>query len=297
MDAILHWGVTIIVTIQQIHGPVTDSIFRVITFLGEAEFFLILLPLIFWCVDYRLGAQFTILLLFSNYIHIGLKDLLQQPRPSDINSGVLQLSHAEGYGLPSGHTQSATVVWGSIAARLYSNWFRVTAIGIIILVGFSRVYLGVHFPTDVLAGWLIGIVLIIIYLKLQPNIEKWLVKRRLGIQMLLGLGIPLVLLIAHPVKESTDAMGILAGTGVGVALTQQYIHFSAGGPWWQRALRFIIGIAAVLGLYFGLKVVIPDGESALDLVFRFLRYGLVGVWVTFGAPWLFRLLKLVYYPT
>jgi len=181
-------------------------------------------------VDSRLGAHFAILYLFSNYIHIGLKDLLQQPRPSDIDSRVLQLSHAEGYGLPSGHTQSATVVLGSIAARLRSTWFWVIAIGIIFSVGFSRIYLGVHFPTDVLAGWLIGIVLVIIYLKLHTNIEKWLVKQRLGMHMLLGLGVPLGLLIAHPVKESADAMGTLAGLGVGIAFLQRYSYFSAGGP-------------------------------------------------------------------
>jgi membrane-associated phospholipid phosphatase len=291
MEVLLPWGIDLIVAIQQIHGPVLDGIFRTITFIGGEEFYLFLLPLLFWCVDFGLGARLAVLFLLSSYLNTDLKDLFQQPRPFDLNPSV-QLSLAEGYGLPSGHAQSAVVVWGSIAAWSRKGWFWGTAIGLMVLIGFSRIYLGVHFPTDVLAGWAIGAVLLGLYLAVQPRAEKWLTRLSLGQQILLALALPLLLLLIHPVKDTTAAMATLAGMGVGLALKHRYLPFTARGPCWQRTLRFLTGGVIVIALYLGLKLLFPGDESALYLVFRFLRYGFIGVWVSLGAPWFFRLVRL-----
>ena len=291
MGALLQWGIDLIVAIQQIHGPALDTIFRAITSMGEEEFFLLLLPLLMWCVDFWLGARVTVLFLLSSYLNVDLKDLFQQPRPFDLAPSV-RLSSAEGYGLPSGHSQAAIVVWGSVAAWARKTWFWVVAIGLMVLIGFSRIYLGVHFPTDVLAGWAIGAVLLGSYLAVQHGGEKRLAELNLGMQMLLALALPLVLLLLHPTKDTTAAMATLAGAGVGLALTRRWVSFSARGPWWQRAVRFLVGGTIVLALYLGLRAVFPGEGSAFYMVFRFLRYGLIGVWVSLGAPWLFRLLQL-----
>ncbi|MCK4330928.1 MAG: phosphatase PAP2 family protein [Dehalococcoidia bacterium] len=291
MEALLQWGLDLILAIQQIHGPVLDGIFRAITFMGEEEFYLILLPLLLWCVDFGLGARLGVLFLLSSYLNFGLKDLFRQPRPFDLDPSV-KLSSAEGYGLPSGHSQSAVVVWGSIAAWARQRWFWAVAIALMVLIGFSRVYLGVHFPTDVLAGWAIGAVLLVVCLAVQSRVEKWLAKVGLATQIILALMIPLILLLVHPTKDSVTTLAPLCGLGLGLALTHRYISFSARGPWWQRVLRFLVGGIVMAALYLGLKAVFPGEESALYLVFRFLRYWLIGVWITLGAPWLFRLLRL-----
>ena len=291
MGALLQWGLDLIVAIQQVHGPALDGIFRAITLIGQEEFYLLLLPLLFWCVDLGLGARLAFLFLLSSYLNTGLKDLFRQPRPFDLDPRV-RLFFAEGYGLPSGHAQSAVVVWGSIAAWARKSWFWVMAIGLMALIGFSRIYLGMHFPTDVLAGWTIGAVLLGLHLALQPRIEKRLVKLSLGKQIFLALALPLVLLLAYPVEDTVAPMAVLAGVGAGSALRHRYVSFSARGPWRQRAVRFLAGCASVLALYLGLKAALPGEGSALYLVFRSLCYGLIGVWISLGAPWLFRLLKL-----
>lgn len=291
MESILQWGIDLIISIQQIHGPVLDSIFRAITFMGEEEFYLLLLPLIFWCVDFGLGARLAILFLLSSWLNVNLKDLFHQPRPFDLDQSVM-LSSADGYGLPSNHAQSAIVVWGSIASWGHKTWLWVVAIGLMILIGFSRVYLGVHFPTDVFAGWVIGIILLGVYLAAEPTIRERLTKINTWIQILLALAVPIALLLIHQAKSTASTMGTLAGLGVGLALMQQYISFSAGGPWWHRAIRFIVGSIVVFALYIGLKAIFPGEESTFYIVFRFLRYGLIGVWISFGAPWLFQKFKL-----
>jgi len=292
MEALLQWGLDLIVVIQQVHGPALDTFFRAITFLGAEEFYLLLLPVLFWCVDFDLGARVGIFLLLSNYLNVCLKDLFRQPRPFDLDPSV-QLAAAEGYGLPSGHAQSAIVVWGALAAWARERWIWGAAIGLTVLICFSRIYLGVHFPTDVLAGLAIGAVSLGLYLGMERSVTKWLAGLSLGHQMLLALAVPLALLLLHPVKDTAMTMGALVGVAVGLTLTYRYVPFSAQGPWRQRISRFLIGGVIVVLLYGGLKMVFPGEESALYLVFRFTRFGLIGLWASLGAPWLFRLLRLV----
>jgi membrane-associated phospholipid phosphatase len=292
VESILQWGVDLIIAIQRVHGPVLDNIFRVITFLGEADFYLLLLPLVFWCVDSGLGARLAILVLFSSYLNVGLKDLFRQPRPFDIDPGV-QLADVEGYGLPSGHAQTATVLWPSVAIRLHETWSSVFAIGLVVMIGFSRIYLGVHFPTDVLVGWLIGGALLGLYLGIEPGISRRLAQLGLRFQALLALVVPLVLLLLHPVGYTAYLMGTLAGMILGLALAHRYIPWEVHGPWWHRALRFLLGGAVLFALNLGLRIVSPNEDvAAFYLVFRFLGSGIIGIWVTLGAPWLFRILRL-----
>ena len=292
MDSLLQWGIDLIIAIQQVHGPTLDNIFRAITFLGEADFYLLLLPLIFWCVDSGLGARLAILVLFSSYLNVDLEDLFQQPRPFDINPSV-QLSDVEGYGLPSGHAQTSTVFWAGIAIWAHKTWFTVVVIGLVVMIGFSRMYLGVHFPTDVLAGWLIGGVLLGLYIVLEPRISWRLAQLSLRFQVLLALAVPLVLLLIHPVDHTSYLMGTMAGIGLGLALAVRYISWGVHGPWWHRALRFLIGSAVVFALNLGFKAVFPsDDGKAFYLVLRFIGFGIIGIWVTLGAPWLYRIMRL-----
>jgi membrane-associated phospholipid phosphatase len=292
VEAILQWGLDLIVAIQQFRGPVLDGLFRVVSSLGEPEFHLFLLPSLLWCVDFGLGARVGVFLLLSSYLNLYLKNLFQQPRPYYFDPNLQLIPVEEEYGLPSGHAQLAIVLWGSIAAWARKSWFWGLAIVLMALIGFSRIYLGVHFPTDVLAGWAVGAISLGLYLATQPRVERWLAGLTLVQQVLLALIVPLLLFLTHPVKNTATATGTLAGAGAGLALTNRYVPFNAGGPFWQRALRFLIGSAIVVPLYLGFKTVSPGEESALYLGFRFLSFGLIGLWSSLGAPWLFRLLRL-----
>jgi hypothetical protein len=245
----------------------------------------------FWCVDFAVGARLAFAFLLSTYVNVGIKDLFAHPRPFELDPTV-QLYDAEGYGLPSGHSQSAVVVWGIIAASFRKAWLWVVAILMMILIGFSRIYLGVHFPTDVLCGWTVGAILLAVYLVLEPRIEAWLKQAGLAAQLALAVIAPLALLLLHPTKDTTSSMAVLMGMGVGVALTRQMIHFSAAGPLWQRGVRFLVGAIVLLVLYVGLKLVFPAEGEPLYFVMRTVRYGLMGLWAALGAPWLFLRLRL-----
>ncbi len=291
MEAIWQWGLELIRTIQLVHGPTLDAIFKAITILGEEEFFIMLLPLVFWCVDFAVGARLAFAFLLSAYANTGLKYLFAHPRPFELDPAV-KLHDAEGYGLPSGHSQSAVVVWGTIAAGFRKAWLWVVAILLMVLMGFSRIYLGVHFPTDVLGGWAVGAVFLAAYLALEPRFTAWLKQAGLAVQLALAVFVPLALLLLHPTKDTGSSMAVLMGMGAGVALTRQVAPFSADGPLWQRAVRFLVGVVGLLVLYVGLTRVFPAEGESLYFVMRVVRYALVGLWVGLGAPWVFRKLRL-----
>ncbi len=291
MDAIWQWGIDLIHTVQLVHGPALDAIFKAITFLGEEEFFLLLLPLMFWCVDFAVGVRLAFAFLLSSYVNSGLKDLFAHPRPFELDPTV-KLHEASGYGLPSGHSQSAVVVWGTIAAGFRKTWLWVVAILLMVLIGFSRIYLGVHFPTDVLGGWTVGVLFLAAYLGLQPRVEAWLKKAGLGAQLALAVIVPLALLLLHPTKDAASPMAALMGMGMGFALLMRITSFSAAGPAWQVAVRFLVGMVGMSVLYFGLSAVFPHEGQPLYFALRFVRYALVGLWAGLGAPWLFLKLRL-----
>jgi membrane-associated phospholipid phosphatase len=291
MEAVWQWGIDLIHTVQLAQGPALTAFFKGITFMGEEEFFLLLIPMILWCVDFAVGVRLAAIFLLSTYVNTGLKDLFAHPRPFELDPTV-KLHEAGGYGLPSGHSQSAVVVWGTIATGFRKTWLWVVAILLMVLIGFSRIYLGVHFPTDVLGGWTVGAIILVAYLALEPRIEAWLKEARLAVHLALAVAVPLALLLLYPVQDVISSLWVLLGLGVGVALTRQIAPYSATGPLWQCVVRFVAGAIGLLVIYFGLKLVFPAEGEPLYLAMRAVRYVLVGLWAALGAPWLFRRLRL-----
>jgi membrane-associated phospholipid phosphatase len=291
METIWQVGIDFIQAIQVVHGPVLDAVFKAITFMGEEEFFLVLLPLIFWCVDPAAGARLVVVFLLSAYVNSGLKDVFRHPRPFDLDTTV-KLHEVGGYGLPSGHSQSAVVVWGTVAVEFRKRWLWIVAVALMVLIGFSRIYLGVHFPTDVLAGWTVGAVVLALYVAWGPRIEAWLRRADLARQLAVAVVVPLALMLVHPTKDTTSSMAVLMGLGVGMALSQRIVPYATAGSPGQRALRFLVGVLGVLVLYLGLSLLFPSEGEPLYLVLRAVRYASLGLWAALGAPWLFLRLGL-----
>ncbi|MDR7402732.1 MAG: phosphatase PAP2 family protein [Armatimonadota bacterium] len=280
------WGLAVIVWLQQYRSPVLDAAMRGFTFIGDEEFYLALLPFLAWCVDFGMGMRVGAIFLLSVMVNSVLKDALMQPRPPDLKPSV-KLVEADGYGLPSGHAQAAAAVWGTLGAWARTRWAWGLAATMTVLVGVSGGYLGVHFPTDVLAGWTLGSLLAAAVPAVLPAILPPV--RRMGPlgQVTAAVVLPAVAAGLHPTHDSVAAAGALAGLGAGLSLMRRSAAFSARGPWGQRMLRYAVGATVALGIYFGLRTVLPGEPSPTFFIFRFLRYGLVGLWVSFGGPWVF----------
>jgi membrane-associated phospholipid phosphatase len=226
MEPLLQWGLEVIRTAQQMQSPLLNSFFIAVSGLGSSFFLLLTLPALFWCVDYKMGMRVAVVCTLSAFCNSSLKGLFSQPRPFDLDPN-LGIGRAGGYGLPSGHAQESVVLWGSIAHFIGKKWFWAVTVALLLLIGFSRVYLGVHFPTDVIAGWAVGIALLWLYIIFQPRIENWIISRNLAIQLLLVLAVPLGLLLIHGGVVVAFQSGMLLGIGAGAIVKARFVSFSS----------------------------------------------------------------------
>jgi membrane-associated phospholipid phosphatase len=292
VPSVLNWGIDVVLWFQQF-SPALDLPFKALTALGEQEFFMLMLPLVYWCIDREAGSRLIFLFLISVYLNQIAKAVFNQPRPFEYDPRVRQLTHATGGGLPSGHTQGAVVVWGFLAIYWKRPWLWVPATALMIGIPLSRIYLGVHFPTDLLGGFFFGAVLLWLYFgPTAPGIEM-AGKLSLNFQLLLAVGLPLVLATAFGGSSGYGVMlgGVLMGLAPGLVLERRFLRFKAGGRWRIRLSAYLLGVAMLFGFYFGLRLLFGGLEPAA--LWRLIRYAIVGFWGAFGAPWLFVKLKLV----
>lgn len=294
--------------------------FRVITFLGDEEFFILLLTALYWCVDQALGIKVGIMLLLANGTNAFFKFLFRTPRPYWISDGVSPFHMESSFGLPSGHSQLPASVWGWIAVEVKKRWFTVVALVIIFLIGISRIFLGVHFLTDVLLGWTLGGLLVWAAWALQRKITDWVVGISTGakIGVIAGSGAFLVTIIvlvrlasagwqlpaawaarAGDVDPfSLDGTFTFFGTWFGVLSGYVWLaasrgRFLASDGGWRRIVRFVIGLVGVVVLWMGLGQLFPRDANVVSYALRFVRYALTGLWVAWWAPLMFEKIGLL----
>lgn len=290
MQQLMDWGIALILWLQQFR-PGLDLPFRAFTFIGDELFFLLFLPLIYWCLDRRTGARVTLLFLVSAYVNAVAKELFDQPRPALYDTRVWAYSDVGGSGgFPSGHTQNPLAVWGYLAAKVRRTWLWIVAGLLIVLIPLSRLYLGVHFPHDLLGGYVIGALLLFAFLRWGERGEQWIAGQKLGAQLALVavLSIPLMLIL--PSEDGVTTGATLLGMGCGFIVQARWIGFEVDGALWKRAARYALGAVVIVGLWAGLRAVFSALEPAL--LFRFIRYALMGLWGGAGAPWVFVKLGL-----
>ena len=260
----------------------------IFTFLGDEQFYLLLVPLVYWCLNKELGADLGVLLVLSSFTNTALKSFFKHSRPF-WEAPALQLGDASSFSTPSGHAQTSAALFGYLAWFLADKrrgrlW--ATLLGLLmVLVALSRVYLGVHFLGDILWGAAIGLSLAALYAWLKPKLLPQLKLFPLGIHVLLAfvaaafIFVVVSLLLAIPfgtgqmfgelytdayrsaLEDAATIAGLAFGLWVGLALETRAVRFTVAGPWWQRALRYVIG---VVGLFADLDGAAHDLPARAD---------------------------------
>jgi membrane-associated phospholipid phosphatase len=317
MENLLDFGIRLIVAIQNL-GEWQTLPMKFFSFLGTEEFYMLVLPVLYWCYSSEMGMRVAVILMLSGGLNGALKGIIRGPRPYWISTSVTAFASETSFGVPSGHSQNAMAVWGIMAAWMKKRWTWVVAILIVFLIGYSRLYLAVHFPHDVLSGWLIGGLLLILVWFLWKPVATWAKKFSPGYQVLIAFFASLILLLVSALPSvwtlqtgwqappgwasfTTQAIsvegyfttaGTLFGLLAGAILLAYLGGFEEKGAWWKLVLRYVLGVAGVLALRYGLKFIFPDAQDLLSWSLRYLRYALIGFWMTGVAPWVFLKWKL-----
>ena len=266
-----------------------EYLFWFFTYLGEDYFYMIFFGIIIWCVNKSLGFWTAAVLLVSGLVSGVTKDLFALGRPLMDGEPLL-----DSYAFPSGHTLTAVTVWGYLGARIKNSWFWAWVLVVMVLTPFSRIILGYHYPGDILGGYAMGIPLLLLMVWLSSVfLEKgWAQKFSRPLLLALCLGVPIALTALVPESDMAKLMGLLAGAAVGYIIEQDKVRAVPRTRWYFQAIKVVIGLAVLFGIVIGLKRFLTADTAALNAVFYFIRYGLVGVWVTLLAPALFVALKL-----
>lgn len=293
---------------RALHIEALQNVALIFSALGSEPFYLLLLPLVYWLYDRKLGARLGILLLVSVLVNDQFKVAFHLPRPFQIDPNLMPLSKAaleHSFGFPSGHSQGAFMVWPFLALQTKDKrkWLSL-AYGLAFCIALSRLVLGVHWPLDVVGGALIGSTILFLYERYGDFMEhgfrgQALINQTIGAVIFAalcwGLG---TLLISNAVRAvgptypalvtaPADLIGrcaALLGLVIGLALAPHDVL--AGGTGGQKVARTVVGLIGLVVFYFGLKMA-PQFFGV-----GFARYFLTTFWVTCASLWVFRALRL-----
>lgn len=278
----------LIVALQDSLPASFDGLAMLLTNLGSEQVYVALIVLTFVTFSAKAGRRIAIYFLIGVFLMELLKALFNEPRPFQLDPSVLRVPAAEatagGPSFPSGHALSAMLFWALAASYVRNGLFTAVAAVVVLLVGVTRVYLGVHFPRDVLVGFALGLLFALLGRLIDQL--KWPFSR--GVIIGLGLLLPLTLQLLLPTENSGLYLGAVAAFVIGVEL----VPHRTDGPLPGRALLGLLGLVLVFGALMGSSALIPD-ELRHSRLGSFARYLLVGGVGTVLVPLLGRWLRLV----
>jgi membrane-associated phospholipid phosphatase len=266
--------------IQTFSNPFLDIIFQLITMMGEDFFCMFITAAIYWCIDKELGYKVGFVTLTSATINCGIKDLLKIPRPiGEPGIRSLRVHTAEGYSFPSGHTQNTATLWIFFMLQFRRNWLYIIGIIMVLLVGVSRLYLGVHTPVDVVGGIIIGAVWVVVWSSIYELSRKQKDKRII----IIAVALAQIGLLAFKDVNYYKVVGALTGLLVGYLVEPRFIKFEVKASFPQQILKISFGLGVLYVLRLVLKSVLPEA-----LISDYFRYLILLLWITIAAPLLFK---------
>lgn len=287
--------------IQNILGPTGASIVSYFSVPGEEFFLILVLGFSYWCYDKKTGERIGSVMVLGTIVNPLIKNIFWRRRPYFDHEAIkcyrpVDKTHdlydiaAQGFSFPSGHSTNAAITFGFIAAEARKRWVTIVCGIVIFLVGFSRVAVGVHYPTDVLFGWISGFLclwLLAFLRKKVPEDKTWLLYLVIFLVSCLGL-------FYCKTTDYFTCLGLIGGIYGAFEFEKRFVHFKNTKNPLICILRIFCGVAIYLILNTVLKLPFNsdflDSGTLLAGIVRSLRYLIVS-FVTLGVyPYSFRLM-------
>lgn len=284
--------------LESIRNSVFDVFFSVITLCGEETVFMAVGMIVFWCINKYQGYYLLSVGFLGTVINQFLKMLFRIPRPWVRDPNFTIVSSAEdaaaGYSFPSGHTQTSVGLFGGIARWNKHTALRIAMLALCVLVPFSRMYLGVHTPADVLVSIVIAAFLVLVGYPLFKKAETSPKTMYAILLVMTALVLAFLCFVCyypfpaevyqadtvHNLESAQKNAFTLLGCAVGLILVYTvdvyHTHFETKAVLWAQLLKIVGGLAAVLLV----KELLRSPLDALfdgALIARSIRYFLMVV--------------------
>ena len=291
--------------LEGIRTPFLDSLFSLITHLGEETIFIVVGLLFYWCINKKQGYYLFFVGLFGTVVNQFLKLWFRIPRPwvKDPQFTIVESARAEatGYSFPSGHTQSSVGLFGGIAATRKETIVKIVMLVLCVLVPFSRLYLGVHTPLDVGVSILVAVVLIFAFKFLTDWAMKCKKNMRILMYSILALCLGFVLFVEfynfpsdidmynyeHGLSNGYKMLGTFLGLYISYEIDHKYVNFTVEADFIAQALKFGLGLIPLILIKSALKqplLALCGGHFVADGI----RYLLIGVFAGIVWPLTFK---------
>ncbi len=266
----MNFQVEVIKFIQSFSNSFLDVFFEFLTLFGEETILVLLAAFIFLSVDKNKGYKLIFTIASGTCFNALIKNIVKFERPIGIEGIVSnRVETATGYSFPSGHTQATSTFWTSLSIIVKNKNLYVFSAILIILVAVSRLYLGVHWPTDVIFGALFGVLWAIIIGKVFDYIQK-----NKNYKLLIGSSLVFVILtILLGDNDFYKSAGLLLGLSIGYVIEDKYVNLSIDMTKRNKSITYVVLIVGLLIIKSGLKLIFPQ-----TLIFSMIRYFLVGFW-------------------
>lgn len=281
--------VDIIKAVQSISNSFFDFIFNAFSFLGEQYILIVIIALIYFVINKEKGEFIAMILFSSTLVNSLLKGIFFAPRPFQVDSDIINKrpSSATGTSFPSGHSQISSSFYGSIYLYFPIKKLLFLFVPVVLLIGFSRMYLGAHFLTDVVAGISMGLFVAISLNYLYARFKPY----RFQIHIIIALiFLPFIFFSEKYnlfIKMGTDfykGYALLLGFIFSIYIERKYVNFTHNVDLKTKIYRFIGSLLTAAIVYGGLKLVFINTDI---LIITFIRYFLL-TFITLGIyPLLF----------
>lgn len=295
--------------------PLLTHLFTAATFFGNADAYILIFLLLYVLWDKRLAIRLSMLVLITMCLNDLLKMLIRNPRPFVLHGTYQQnwavapaqaSALAAEYSTPSGHAMGSSAFYTYLRSTLRKPLARAALLLLIVLIGFSRPYLGVHYVEDILLGWLFGFSLAAIAIAYGEPLARLWHRFSYAQQIALAVAAGLVFIVVfqsmngwqldNAPRALIGNAGFLAGNAIAVPLEARFVRFNPrSGSALARILRLALAFAVMLVFWLAPEAVFPLVGGKFSLAgysVQYLRYAASGVAVIYLAPLLFLRLKL-----
>lgn len=286
---------------QSIRNPMLNLIFICLTMTAEVPLIVIFTAAMYWCINKKYGQKLLFTIVGNITLNTCIKEFVKAPRPIGTDGlKSMRVETATGYSFPSGHTQTSTAFWVGLMTIFKKNWLYILGTIMFIGIGMSRLYLGVHWPIDVICGWIFGITFTLILGKIFDIVDE---NKKYYILYLLLIPLGIIAFLLNSV-DYVKMLGLFTGFILGYTFEDKFIQFKTGNNSKsvinfkinkkknnsnivKNIYRFLLGIITLGIVYLGLQYLMPS-----NILFDYIRYTLVIFYGIGVVPVLFKLFKI-----